>query len=222
MPYNALQAPARNTSCTTWSTTSASEESDDGSISICTAPIVISNNGKDRQNFKRNFTDGDSTLDCDQSKPSTSISSRAGDYDQDNEEKKTKPLTVSSGSGTPILPFTFAPAFDPLGGNNPMTTAAISALPNIGELAYAAATGWKRLRSPESNAEGGQTSGPQDGGQRRLLSSSTRKGQTTGANSRANKRAKKEERLMKNREAANRSRIKVVPITDSSYASSVV
>lgn len=114
---------------------------------------------------------------------------------------------VSSGAGTPILPFTFAPAFGPLGGNNPIATAAISSLPNIGELAYAAATGWKRLRSAETNADGGQTSGPQGSGQRRLLSSSTRKGQT---NSRTNKRAKKEERLMKNREAANRSRIKVL------------
>ena len=68
------------------------------------------------------------------------------------------------------------------------------------------------MRNADTDTGSKEIGKAQDGSQSRLLSSSSirAKGQETGPNDRVNKRAKKEERLMKNREAASRSRMKVM------------
>lgn len=150
--------------------------------------------------------------------------------------------TVTSGAGAPILPFTFKPSFHAGGaascagggggGSSSSASSAISTLPALGGLHAAtvltaasdAATqaltaGWKRFRGGEAVGEGGGSVLPKSEVEERRHSAVPIGVASNGAGGvgaippSVRKRAKREERLMKNREAANRSRNKVALFT---------
>lgn len=177
-----------DTSSATSSTMEASEESDDGSRS--NASSFTTTNG---------FVP-------DLMKHSASTNSASSSCSMFNNEFKDRKSTsaVKSGPGTPILPFTFTPVAH--GGNS----GTIPSMPMFSGLQAAAMSGWKRLRGDELQLElGARGKGEQ---QYPILSRPNLTSEFSGArtaNSRTNKRTKGEERAMKNREAANRSRIKV-------------
>ncbi|CAN0193585.1 unnamed protein product [Scytosiphon promiscuus] len=212
-------APNITASTTAWSTTSASEESDDGSrSSLCgsssssssafggmppvSAPVAVPTTAG---RMSHNTSSGASI------EAPRSSTSEAGIVNDDTTGGNKRVLAVSSGAGTPILPSFFAPAFGGGAGSSAAAAAALSAL-NFGGLQAAAGEAWKRMRGAEDVPAGaglGRASAGslEDGGgaaaPSRLLS-----GGGSGGHGRVNKRAKREERLMKNREAANRSRVK--------------
>ena len=210
-----LQVAASNASCTTW--VRASEVGDDNSDSGCPAPNVITSD-IDQQTLDEE-ADRHRELDFDQPSLNTSTSSQGASQEAcGHDSSNLKPVVVPSGAGAPILPFTSEPSFAPIVGSNAVTSVALPPfpIPNPGELAYAA-TGWKRARNANFDTGSKKNGNAQDGGQPRLLLSSSirAKGQETGPNDRVNKRTKREARLMKNREAANRSRMKVMVMTNS-------
>lgn len=214
---SAAGVTAQNITASTmaWSTTSASEESDDGSRSSSSTssgmspvaapvavPTVMSN------------TSGSSSSSVGAPR---SFTSEAGIMNNDaatNSGSNKRVLAVSSGVGTPILPSFFAPAFGNSTASSAAAAAALSALPglNFGGIQAAAGEAWKRMRGGEdvpSGAGFGQASASLEGGGGAAGSSRLLSGGSSGGHGRVNKRAKREERLMKNREAANRSRVKV-------------
>ncbi|CAM9286248.1 unnamed protein product [Hapterophycus canaliculatus] len=196
-------APNITASTTAWSSTSASEESDDGSrSSLC---------GSSSSSGAYGGIGGASV-----EAPRTSTS-EADIMNNDAANSKKRVLAVSSGVGTPILPSFFAPTFGGGTGSTAAAAAALSALPglNFGGLQAAAGEAWKRMRggeegpagaAPGHGSVGSLEGGAGTAGSARLLSGGS--GGGSSGHGRVNKRAKREERLMKNREAANRSRVK--------------
>ena len=212
-----LQVAASNASCTTSSTISASEESDDNSVSSCLAPNDIPSGINIDQRTLKEVAGRHPALDCGQPSLNTSTSSQGASQEVcGHASSNPKPLADTPGSGAPILPFTFVPLFVPIVGSNAVTSVPFPPVRNIVDLACAA-NGWERVRNTDIDTGSKETGKAQDGGQSRLLSSSSirAKGQETGPNNRVNERAKKKERLMKNREAANRSRMKVMLMINS-------
>lgn len=144
--------------------------------------------------------------------------------------------TVTSGPGSPLLPFTLIPAYQPPTAGGPYgttghnTAAAMSTLPGLRDLqatavftaaseaaTQAIAAGWKRLKGEDSATKMEEKAGVEEGRRRVLFSKTHANGKAEGGmpegentcGTAQRKRSKKEERLIKNREAANRSRIKV-------------
>lgn len=189
----------RTATTTTWSTTSVSEESDDGGSSC----IMGSGVSPARSN------DSGSSIQAPRSTVSEASTAAASAAAASNNSKRL--LAVSSGAGTPILPLAFAPGFSGTSSSSTAAAAAaLSAFPALNFSGFQAAAGQalKRLRGGDAPA-GAALGQPCAGGGAaaatpiRLLSGGE------GGAGRITKRAKREERLMKNREAANRSRVKV-------------
>lgn len=221
---------------TTWSTTSLSEDSDDGSRSslsgsnCCAFEGVSPASGPTRSPAE--FSPGNNSSTGSNIEAPRSVTSEASTATNDNNASVStnskRLLSVSSGAGTPILPFTFAPAFG--GGGTPGGTlpnfsglqAAALAAAASGVAGQALAAGWKRLRGGDDGSSAGahgqacpaSVEGGAGASSRLLCGGGAGDGGSGGSGvgagqTRTNKRAKREERLMKNREAANRSRVKV-------------
>lgn len=211
-------------SASAWSSTSASEDSDDGSRSFVSSDTIQSS--MDRNSSIGRLASSDNLTREPQSLPLSAVPSQSPS--PESSVRNNNSPTVSSRTTAPILPFTCAPATALLGIGGATATLSpasgtSSALPNLVNLHAAAITaggqaiaaGWKRLRGASGEDEG-QTGGGRGGigGNQplRLLSVGVGGGRgpaSSHSSSRINKRAKREERLMKNREAANRSRVKV-------------
>lgn len=130
--------------------------------------------------------------------------------------------TVTSGLGAPILPATFVPNFYAggaarcAGDGNSSANSAVSTRPALGGFyattvlptasdaaMQALMTGRKRFRDEEAVSKSGE------GVRRQSEVEGISAGGMGAVSPAVRRRAKREERLMKNREAANRSRIKV-------------
>ncbi|CAB1114083.1 unnamed protein product [Ectocarpus sp. CCAP 1310/34] len=190
----------RTATTSTWSTTSVSEESDDGGSSCIMGGGVSPARSNDSS--VGSVQAPRSTV----SEASTAAAAAAAAAASNNSKRL---LAVSSGAGTPILPLAFAPGFSGASSSSAAAAAALSAFPALNFSGFQAAAGQalKRLRGGDAPA-GAALGQPCAGGGAaaatppRLLSGGE------GGAGRITKRAKREERLMKNREAANRSRVK--------------
>ncbi|CAM9981319.1 unnamed protein product, partial [Ectocarpus sp. 8 AP-2014] len=187
------------TTTTTWSTTSVSEESDDGGSSCImgggVSPARSNDSGSSIQAPR-------STV----SEASTAAASAAAAAS--NSSKRL--LAVSSGAGTPILPLSFTPGFSGTSNSSAAAAAAaLSAFPALNFSGFQAAAGQalKRLRGGDAPA-GAALGQPCAGGGAAAATPTRLLSGGEGGAGRITKRAKREERLMKNREAANRSRVK--------------
>lgn len=199
--------PALNTAttaATAWSTTSLSEESDDGSrSSMCGSSCALGGvspaSGPTPVVARRTST-GSSSVEIPPPAPrsvaSEAMSTSTANNDTASVNSK-RLLSVSSGAGTPILPFTFAPAFGQTSSSS-LTGLHAAALAAAGKLFGHGAP------SPLPGSVEAAASTPS-----RLLGLGRGCGEKEEGTERAKKRTKREERLMKNREAANRSRVKV-------------
>ncbi|CAN0437234.1 unnamed protein product, partial [Ascophyllum nodosum] len=135
---------------TTWSTISASEDSDDNSVSSCPAPNDITSGIDIDQRTLKEVAGRHRALDCGQSSLDTSTSSQGASQEAcGHTSSNLKPLAVTSGSGAPILPFTFVPPFVPIVGSNAVTSVPFPPVPDIVDLACAA-NGWKRVRNADT------------------------------------------------------------------------
>lgn len=228
--------PGPSTTATTWSTASASEDSDDCSRSTTSGNSCnfgVSSPASSPILARDMMTSSDRSSSSSSSATDTprSITSETSTVNNDNtavtdNHNRKRLLAVSSSARTPILPFTFAPAFGGGGGGSGSSSPSLAHFGGLQAAALAAASGaagqalaagWKRLRGGDDGGPGacGQASsaGSVGGGgtgaaPSRLLCGGGDGGSSAG-HGRINKRAKREERLMKNREAANRSRVKV-------------
>ena len=201
---------------TSWSTTSASEDSDDSSpmsvSSCCPANIggrapIPPDVGSQKNNQNRKH--GAAAAAAPAAAPSAEAATTSGTAAE-----------VKSSVGTTLLPLAYAPSFDgaagyasscpamPLGfGSSQPTAFAAAASGAVGQL-----TAYLKRQYDCGSGGGGRDEERGGGGQRasRLLSGNGGgEGGGGGLGGRVSKKAKKEERLMKNREAANRSRAKV-------------
>ncbi|CAM9866701.1 unnamed protein product [Ectocarpus sp. 6 AP-2014] len=188
------------TTTTTWSTTSVSEESDDGGSSCImgggVSPARSNDSGSSIQAPR-------STV----SEASTAAAYAAAAAASNNSKRL---LAVSSGAGTPILPLAFTPGFSGTSNSSAAAAAAaLSAFPALNFSGFQAAAGQalKRLRGGDAPA-GAALGQPCAGGGAAAATPTRLLSGGEGGAGRITKRAKREERLMKNREAANRSRVK--------------
>lgn len=196
---SAGMAAARTaTNTTTWSTTSASEESDDGGSSCIMGGGVSPTLSND--SASSSFQAPRSTVGSEANNPAAATAS--------NNSKRL--LAVSSGMGTPILPLAFAPGFSGASNTSAAAAAALSAFPALNFSGFQAAAGQalKRLRGGDATV-GAAVGQPCAGGGAAAATPTRLLSGGEDGTGRITKRAKREERLMKNREAANRSRVKV-------------
>ncbi|CAN0199963.1 unnamed protein product, partial [Ectocarpus sp. 12 AP-2014] len=187
----------RTATTSTWSTTSVSEESDDGGSSC----IMGGGVSPARSN------DSVSSIQAPRSTVSEASTAAAAAAASNNSKRL---LTVSSGAGTPILPLAFAPGFNGASNSSAAAAAAaLSAFPALNFSGFQAAAGQalKRLRGGDAPA-GAALGQPCAGGGAAAATPTRLLSGGEGGAGRITKRAKREERLMKNREAANRSRVK--------------
>ncbi|CAN0535451.1 unnamed protein product, partial [Ectocarpus sp. 12 AP-2014] len=187
----------RTATTSTWSTTSVSEESDDGGSSC----IMGGGVSPARSN------DSVSSIQAPRSTVSEASTAAAAAAASNNSKRL---LAVSSGAGTPILPLAFAPGFSGASNSSAAAAAAaLSAFPALNFSGFQAAAGQALKRFRGGDAPAGAALGQPCAGGGAAAATPTRllSGGEGGAG-RITKRAKREERLMKNREAANRSRVK--------------